>query len=42
MTGVAGDPDPYHGVHPMADDARERFDALATNADSMPIAVRDD
>ncbi|MCO8247048.1 MULTISPECIES: DUF393 domain-containing protein [unclassified Haladaptatus] len=42
VTGVDGDPDPYHGVYPMAVDARERFDALAASADSMPIAVRDD
>lgn len=42
MSGMDGNPDPYHGVYPMADDARERFDVLATNADSMPIVVRDD
>ncbi len=42
VTGVDGDPDPYHGVYPLADDARDRFDALAANADSMPIAVQDD
>ena len=32
VTGVDGDPDPYHGVYPLADDARERFDDLAANA----------
>ena len=32
VTGVDGDPDPYHGVYPLADDARDRFDALAASA----------
>lgn len=33
VTGVEGDPDPaYHGVYPMADDAREAFAALEADA----------
>lgn len=32
VTGVEGDPDPYHGVFPLTDDAAARFDALAANA----------
>ena len=42
VTGVEGDPDPYHGDYPLADDARDRFDALATNAESMPFAMTDE
>ncbi len=42
VTGVAGDPDPYHGVYPMAEAARERFDSLAANAGSMPLAMSND
>jgi predicted DCC family thiol-disulfide oxidoreductase YuxK len=32
VTGVEGDPDPYHGEYPMADDATETFEELAANA----------
>ncbi|WP_435178283.1 DCC1-like thiol-disulfide oxidoreductase family protein [Halorussus sp. AFM4] len=32
VTGVEGDPDPYHGEYPMADGAAEAFDELAANA----------
>ncbi|MFC4450159.1 DCC1-like thiol-disulfide oxidoreductase family protein [Halorussus aquaticus] len=32
VTGVEGDPDPYHGEYPMADRAREAFEPLAENA----------
>jgi hypothetical protein len=39
VTGVDGDP--YHGVYPLADDAREEFESLAANAGSMPLAVTD-
>ncbi|WP_323191800.1 DCC1-like thiol-disulfide oxidoreductase family protein [Halostella sp. PRR32] len=33
VAGLDGSPDPYHGVYPLADDAAERFDALADAAD---------
>jgi predicted DCC family thiol-disulfide oxidoreductase YuxK len=36
VTGVEGDPDPYHGTYPLAEGARERVDALADGAGSMP------
>ena len=32
MTGVDGEPDPYHGEYPMADDAIGLFEELAANA----------
>ncbi|WP_135830448.1 DCC1-like thiol-disulfide oxidoreductase family protein [Halorussus halobius] len=32
VTGAEGDPDPYHGAYPMADEAREAFDDLAADA----------
>ena len=36
VTGVERDPDPYHGVYPLSDAARERFDDLAANAYRAP------
>ncbi|WP_423745078.1 DCC1-like thiol-disulfide oxidoreductase family protein (plasmid) [Haladaptatus sp. SPP-AMP-3] len=42
VTGVDGDPDPYHGVHSMAEDARDRFDSLSANARSMSHVIRTD
>lgn len=42
VTGVTADPDPYHGVYPMAETARERFESLAANAGSMPLAMSND
>jgi predicted DCC family thiol-disulfide oxidoreductase YuxK len=32
VTGVEGNPDPYHGEYPMADGAKAAFDELAANA----------
>jgi len=32
VSGVDGDPDPYHGEYPMADSANEAFEELADNA----------
>ncbi|WP_135826237.1 DCC1-like thiol-disulfide oxidoreductase family protein [Halorussus ruber] len=32
VSGVDGDPDPYHGEYPMAEDAKEPFEELAGNA----------
>ena len=32
VTGVDGEPDPYHGAFSLAADAATRFDALASNA----------
>jgi hypothetical protein len=32
VTGVDGEPDPYHGEYPMADGASEEFEKLAANA----------
>jgi hypothetical protein len=31
VTGVDGEPDPYHGEYPMADGASEEFEKLAAN-----------
>lgn len=42
VAGLEDDPDPYHGVYPIVDDASERFDALSTNAGSMPLAMTND
>lgn len=39
VTGVDGDPDPYHDVVPLPPAASERYDELATAADSMPLAM---
>ncbi len=39
VTGLENDPEPYHCVHPMADDAREEFGSLSANAGSMPLVM---
>jgi hypothetical protein len=32
VTGVDGEPDPYHGEYPLSESAQESFDELAANA----------
>ncbi|WP_135851261.1 DCC1-like thiol-disulfide oxidoreductase family protein [Halorussus salinus] len=32
VTGVEGDPDPYHGEYPLSEAGKEAFEALAANA----------
>ena len=39
VTGVERDPDPYHGVYPLVEGARGRFDDLAANARGAPGAA---
>ena len=39
VAGGDRDPDPYHDVHPLADDACDRFADLAASADGTAVVV---
>lgn len=40
VSGLDRDPDPYHGTYPLADAARERFDALAAEASTTTKVLK--
>lgn len=40
VAGVQRDPDPYHGVYPLAEDAESAFEDLARAADSVTRHLR--